>query len=236
LLIQWIAAMPACRFSPDTTLANLLSIWHPTPMARVLVLFAHPALQKSRVNRAFADAVQRLERVTFHDLYEVYPEMHLNVDREQQLLLAHDVIVFQHPMYWYSTPAILKEWQDLVLEWGFAYGDGGTALRGKKFLSAISTGGPDEAYRRDGFNRFTIRELLVPIEQTARLCGMEYLPPFVLHAVLSMSPAQIASAATEYAAILRSIADEAVDYTAMRDWRYLNDGPLPLLAGKGAAA
>lgn len=205
-------------------------------MARVLVLFAHPALQKSRVNRAFAEAVQRLEGVTFHDLYEIYPEMHLSVEREQRLLVAHDVIVFQHPMYWYSTPAILKEWQDLVLEWGFAYGEGGTALRGKKFLSVISAGGPEEAYRREGFNHFTMRELLAPVEQTARLCGMEYLPPYVTHAVLSMPPAQVAAAAERYSAAMRALVDETVDYAALRGRRYFNDGPLPLMAGKGARA
>lgn len=167
-------------------------------MARVLILFAHPALQKSRVNRELAAAVRDLPDVTFHDLYEHYPDLHLDVRAEQNHLTAHDVIVFQHPFYWYSCPAILKEWQDLVLEWGFAYGDNGTALRGKKLLSAITTGGPAEAYGREGFNYFTIRELLAPFEQTARLCGMEYLAPFVLHAVHRFSKAEIAEAAAAY--------------------------------------
>jgi glutathione-regulated potassium-efflux system ancillary protein KefG len=205
-------------------------------MARVLVLFAHPALQKSRVNLVLAEAAQRVEGITFHDLYECYPDLHLDVEREQKLLTTHDIIIFQHPLYWYSTPAILKEWQDLVLEWGFAYGDGGTALRGKRLLTAITAGGPEDAYRREGFNHFTIRELLVPIEQTVRLCGMEYLPPLVLHAALSMPRADIAAAAERYAAVLRAMRDDQLDLAALRPRRYLNDGPLPLLAPKGAVA
>jgi glutathione-regulated potassium-efflux system ancillary protein KefG len=205
-------------------------------MARVLVLFAHPALQKSRVHRVLAAAAERVEGITFHDLYECYPDLHLNVEREQKLLVEHDIVVFQHPFYWYSTPAILKEWQDLVLEWGFAYGDGGIALRGKKLLTALSTGGPEEAYRREGFNHFTVRELLAPLEQTMRLCGVEYLPPFVLHAVLRLSRQEIDAAAERYVALLEAMRDDGLDWTALRTRRYFNDGPLPLLAEKGATA
>jgi glutathione-regulated potassium-efflux system ancillary protein KefG len=176
-------------------------------MARVLILFAHPALQKSRVNRHLVEAVRGLDGITFRDLYEEYPDLHLNVKAEQELLVGHDVIVFQHPFYWYSSPAILKEWQDLVLEWGFAYGDNGTALRGKKFLTAITTGGPPEAYRREGFNYFTIRELLAPFEQTARLCGMEYLAPFVVHAVNRFSQTDIVAAAEDYRRVITMLRD-----------------------------
>ncbi|MEB3211578.1 MAG: NAD(P)H-dependent oxidoreductase, partial [Leptolyngbyaceae bacterium] len=129
---------------------------------RVLVLFAHPALEKSRINRYLFTAIQKLEDVTCHDLYEAYPNFHIDVEREQKLLLEHDIIVFQHPLYWYSSPAILKEWQDLVLEYGFAYGHEGTALHGKKFLTAITTGGTRDAYCRQGYNVYSIRELLHP--------------------------------------------------------------------------
>ncbi len=122
-----------------------------------------------------------MDHVTFHDLYEAYPHYHINVKYEQELLLAHDIIIFQHPFYWYSSPAIIKEWMDLVLEYGFAYGHNGTSLHGKIMMNAISTGGPEGAYCKEGFNRFTMRQLLAPFDQTAVLCGMAYLAPFVLH-------------------------------------------------------
>jgi len=91
-------------------------------MPGVLVLFAHPALEKSRVNRRLAAAVADLPGVTLHDLYEAYPDFDVDVKREQDLLVAHDVLVVQHPFYWYSTPALVKQWEDLVLEHGWAYG------------------------------------------------------------------------------------------------------------------
>lgn len=177
--------------------------------ARILVLFAHPAYHRSRVQRALADAVRDLDGVTFHDLYEQYWDFQLDVAHEQELLRAHDLVVFQHPFYWYSSPAILKEWQDLVLEHGFAYGEEGTALRGKRLLSVLSAGGPADAYQREGYNRFTVGELLVPFEQTARLCGMEYLPPFVVHNARALSDAEINRHAQEYRRRLEELRDGA---------------------------
>lgn len=190
---------------------------------RVLILFAHPALQKSRVNRVLAGQVQDLENVTFHDLYEAYPDMDIEVKREQDLLRQHDVVVFQHPFFWYSMPAILKEWQDLVLEHGWAYGHDGTALRGKWLLSAITTGGGEPAYRHGGDNHFTMRELLAPIEQTANLCGMEYLPPFVVHGTLQMDPGTIERHAKAYRRLLQALRDKRVNLEAARKQARLNE-------------
>jgi voltage-gated potassium channel Kch len=105
---------------------------------RVLILFAHPALQKSTVNRRLISAVRGLRGVTINDLYEEYPDFDIEVGREQELLLNHDIIIFQHPFYWYSSPATLKQWEDLVLEYGFAYGKGGTRLQEKLFSAGAS--------------------------------------------------------------------------------------------------
>ena len=172
---------------------------------RVLILFAHPMPRKSRVNRALNDAVRHLEGVTFHDLYETYPDFHVNVANEQSLLLENDVIVFQHPFYWYSAPALVKEWLDLVLEHGFAYGEAGTALKGKLWQQAITTGGPAEAYEPAGYNRFTIRQLLAPFEQTAHLCGMDFLEPIVVPNALALTRAQLESEGQRYKALITQL-------------------------------
>ena len=163
-----------------------------------------------------AEAVFDLPGVTFHDLYEAYPDFDVDVRREQELLLAHEVVVFQHPFYWYSTPPLFKQWEDLVLEHGWAYGTGGTALHGKRLLSAISAGGPQKAYCPDGYNRFSIRQLLTPIEQTARLCGMEYLPPFVVYGTLRLDEAQIGAVAAEYGRLIEALRDDRVDLDRAR--------------------
>jgi putative NADPH-quinone reductase len=147
---------------------------------RVLILFAHPSLHRSEANKLLFDASHQVDHVTLVDLYQEYPTYHIHIEREQQRLRDHDVIVFMFPMYWYSTPSILKEWQDLVLEHGFAYGHEGTELQGKQFICAITAGGPAKAYHAGGYKHFTMRELLQPLEQVAEITGMHYLPPYAL--------------------------------------------------------
>ena len=183
---------------------------------RILVLFAHPAFERSRVHRRLAAAARAQHGVTFHDLYEAYPDFDVDVRREQELLLAHDLIVLQHPLYWYSTPPLLKQWIDLVLEYGWAYGEHGTALRGKRMLSAISAGGSEASYGRSGSHYFTLGEVLAPLVQTARLCGFEPLPPFVLYGTHDLDAAAIARAADEYGRLLAALRDGRIDLDAAR--------------------
>ena len=152
-----------------------------TPSTGTQVLFVHPAASKSRINVALRAALGGMARVTVRDLYALYPDFDIDVAAEQQTLLAHDCLVLQFPFYWYSSPALLKQWLDLVLEFGWAYGPGADALRGRRVMLAISTGGRAGAYRHDGANRFTMTELLRPFEQAFHLCGMHWLEPFVIH-------------------------------------------------------
>lgn len=181
-------------------------------MRRILVLFAHPSLDRSEVNHPLMLATAAVAGVTLVDLYAEYPDFQIDIDREQARLLAHDVIVFMHPLYWYSTPAILKEWQDLVLEHGFAYGSGGTALHGKIFLDALSAGGSEAAYQAEGYNHFRIRELLHPLEQTAAMCGMRYLPPFALFgARTAVDEGRIDAHVADWVRVLEALRDERLD-------------------------
>ena len=147
---------------------------------KILILFAHPSQHRSEVNLPLITASKTIEGVTVVDLYAEYPDYCIDIEREQQRLRQHDIVVFMFPLYWYSTPSILKEWQDLVLEYGFAYGHDGTELQGKTLLCAITAGGTENAYQEHGYNHYSIRQLLRPIEQTATLCGMSYLPPYAL--------------------------------------------------------
>lgn len=193
-------------------------------MKSILILFAHPALEKSRVNLRLAREVRDLPGVTFHDLYEEYPDFFIDVKREQKLAEAHDILVFQHPFYWYSTPALLKEWQDLVLEFGWAYGKGATALKGKVLMNAITTGGPQEAYGSDGYNRFTMRQLLYPFDQTARLCGMDYYAPYVIHRSLVIAdPEEAAPQARHFRQVLEALRDGTLDPGLARSAERIND-------------
>jgi glutathione-regulated potassium-efflux system ancillary protein KefG len=193
------------------------------PMRRVLIQFAHPARARSRINKALRAAVTDLEGVTFNDLYAAYPDFLIDVKREQQLCERHEVIIFQHPFYWYSTPAIMKEWLDLVLENGWAYGKQGRALKGKLFLQALTAGGDDSTYQKDGNNELTIGELTSPYRATAKLCEMDWLPPFaVLGIHRGLSDEIVQAHAEEYRRAVIALRDATLDVEQARKGQYLN--------------
>ncbi len=150
-------------------------------MKRILVLLAHPNIENSTVNRALFDAATAHEQVTAVNLYEEYPHFTINVSLEQERLLNHDVVVFLFPTFWYSTPALLKEWQDKVLEYGFAYGSSGNKLHGKILLCATSTGSPKSAYQDDATNELITQNLMLPLEKMAKDTGFNFVEPYVLY-------------------------------------------------------
>ena len=172
-------------------------------MNKVLILFAHPRLEKSRINRRLLESIPADLPVTLHDLYEQYPDFNIDVEAEKKLLLDHDVIIWHHPFYWYSCPPLLKQWIDMVLELGWAYGPGGTQLAGKTAFNVITTGGTQEAYAHEGRNRFTINELMAPFDQTAFLCKMKYLPAFTIQGTHRLTDDQVEEQASRYERMLR---------------------------------
>ncbi|MFT3827972.1 MAG: NAD(P)H-dependent oxidoreductase [Chitinophagaceae bacterium] len=191
-------------------------------MAKVLIHFAHPAYSKSHVHKVLSSYCRNLEGVTFNDLYEQYPDMYIDIEKEQELLLQHDIVIFQHPFYWYSAPAIIKQWCDLVLEHNWAYGSKGNMLVGKKMLNVISCGATKDAYSQLGYNRYPVRQFLLPFDQTAHLCKMEYWPPFVVHGTHRISRQQIEGYGEQYRSILQSLVNDDIDTTQLREVEYLN--------------
>jgi glutathione-regulated potassium-efflux system ancillary protein KefF len=164
---------------PHTALATT------APTAEILIITAHPHIEHSRVNRRLLQATQQCAalapHIKVHDLYAAYPDYWIDVAAEQALLSTAQLVVWQHPIHWYSMPALMKLWVDEVLTFGWAYGPGGTALRGKDLWLVASTGGPEDSYQPSSYNRYTFDAFLPPYEQTANLCGMRFLPPLVLH-------------------------------------------------------
>jgi len=163
-------------------------------MADVLVLAAHPHLEHSRVNRVLAQAASALKPrdVEVRDLYALYPDYLIDIEAEQAALARARLVVWQHPIHWYSMPALMKLWVDDVLTFGWAYGPGGEALKGKDLWLVASTGGPQDSYRPDSYNRYFFDAFLPPYEQTAELCGMRFVPPLVLHGAHRVSDAELA--------------------------------------------
>jgi glutathione-regulated potassium-efflux system ancillary protein KefG len=190
---------------------------------KILILFAHPLFEKSNANNALVNNIPDSPNITFHDLYQEYPDFDIDIKREQELLLLHDIIIWHHPMYWYSCPPLLKQWIDLVLEHGWAYGREGLALKGKLLLQVITTGGKKENYSSLGKDRFTILQLLEPFCQTARVCNMVYLPPFVVHGTHSMSSEGFNQNGHLYGLVLEYLENKKIDLDDIAHHNYFND-------------
>ena len=177
-------------------------------MPRILVLLAHPQLENSRVGRALADAARAAssvpDAIAVRDLYARYPDYLIDVAAEQAALAGVDLLVWLHPVHWYSMPPLMKLWLDEVFAFGWAYGPGGDALRGADLWLVTSTGGPESSYRGDGYNRYFFDAFLPPYEQTANLVGLRFLPPLVLHAAHRVAEADIQAHAALFAQRLAS--------------------------------
>jgi putative NADPH-quinone reductase len=176
-------------------------------LPNILILYAHPAAHLSRVNRQMVDVARGMPNVMVHDLYEAYPDFDIDVPREQALVSGADLVVFQHPVQWFGMPALMKEWVDVVLEHGWAFGHGGTALRGKDYLLAITSGGPQDAYRPDGPddpNGDSFSAFLPPFQQTAHLCGMNWNTPLIFHGARKAGPDAVGAHVEAYRQHLES--------------------------------
>jgi glutathione-regulated potassium-efflux system ancillary protein KefF len=178
--------------------------------ADIVVITAHPQMEQSRINRRMMRAARQIApaqgrpTIAVRDLYSLYPDYLIDIAAEQQVLASAQLVVWQHPIHWYSMPALMKLWVDDVLAFGWAYGPQGTALRGKDLWLVATTGGPQESYQPTSYNRYFFDAFLPPYEQTAALCGMRFLPPHVLHGAHKASEAELAAHAEAY---VRRLAD-----------------------------
>lgn len=190
---------------------------------KTLILFAHPSFQKSTVNKVLLSDLDRIENTTLHDLYQEYPDFDIDIKREQKLVEEHDCIIFHHPFFWYSSPAMIKEWQDLVMRHGWAYGSKGDKLEGKVFINAITIGAPERSYGDGEFNDFTLRQFLTPFVQTAKLCKMLRLPPFTVYGTHLIEMPEILEHKRIYTELLRQLATDELDIETALQYETLND-------------
>ena len=149
-------------------------------MKKILVNVVHPDIEKSIVNKRLVEGIQDMKTITINNLYEKYPDFKIDIREEQKLLLEHDTILFQFPMYWFSSPSLLKEWFDAVLAPGFAHA-GASMLKDKSFAVAVSCGGAKKAFSATGKDKKTVEEFLFPFEITAEYVKMNYKKAYITY-------------------------------------------------------
>lgn len=169
---------------------------------KTVVLLFHPHMDESKINQALAAAAAKEDNVTVRDMYDLYPDFKIDVAKEQEVLAGADRVVFQFPTYWYSTPALMKEWEDDVLTHGWAYGSKGTALKGKEFVVATSVGADAENYSRGGDDNYRLAEFYRNLQDTAKLINMKYTRPFFTFDAEHITDQVLADQAKRYAAYI----------------------------------
>ncbi len=160
---------------------------------KTVVIFSHSYPEISNANKAIVE-VYKQAGFEVRNLEELYPDGNINVENEQAALLAADVIVFQHPTFWFNVPALLKKWEDEVLKYGWAFGTGGDKLKGKKFLHSFTTGSPAENYANGLSQAITLG-----ISAMAGYCGMEVLEPMGAYGLNAMVNPNVKEEATQHA-------------------------------------
>lgn len=166
----------------------------------ILIIYGHPYPHQSRINHRLLDAVRDLQYVQIRELYQLYPDFDVDIPAEHAVIEQADLVILQHPMRWYSMPALMKEWIDRVFSYGWAYGEGGIALQGKTIMWAVTAGGSIENFNVGDFPG--IAPLAQPLQATASYCGMEWHPPFTLLDAHLMDDETLTNAAIHYRQLL----------------------------------
>ncbi|STQ86125.1 flavodoxin family protein [Helicobacter muridarum] len=145
---------------------------------QTLIIFAHTFWDESKVNRALLKEVERIETIKIHNLTTTYPDNKIDINKEIALLSKADKIIFQFPMFWYSTPSIMKEWQDRVLT-TISDGKNPELLKGKQFQIITTAGSKESSF--DGHHGYTIDTLLSPLYNSFGYMGCEILIPCCMY-------------------------------------------------------
>jgi len=172
---------------------------------KILVIVTHPKLETSNWNKAWVEELRKHNEITINELYKSYPDEKIDVAKEQQLIEAHDRIILQYPLYWYSTPPLLKKWFDQVLLYGWAYGPDAMKTKGKEIGVAISTYGTEQSYQHSGSNHFTLEEILRPVEALAQFISATYLPYFALNDASTVTEERLAQSSKDYVHHIKTV-------------------------------
>ncbi len=169
----------------DQAVQVLTNLGHHVEMSDLYEMDFNPIASKedfhSRGNPEYLNyALEQRHASKAHTLAD---DIQIEVEKVQRA----DLLILNFPMYWTSTPAMLKGWIDRVFVSGIFYGGkrfynhGG--MVGKKAMLSFTLGGREHMFGDHAIHG-SIEDLLLPIQRgTLAYAGFEVLPPFVAYHV-----------------------------------------------------
>lgn len=134
-----------------------------------------------------------------------------------------DALILQFPLWWFGMPAILKGWADRVLVMGRIYGGGkwydNGSFKGKRAMTSVTTGGPEQMYSLNGLNG-DINQILYPINHgILRFNGFDVLPPFITWGPAHLGDSERKSCLSAYKQCLTDfMKTKPIDYPSLKDY------------------
>ena len=129
------------------------------------------------------DAIRDLDGVTVHDLYEAYPTSTSTCSASSSCCSSTTSSSSSTRSTGTARPRSSRSGRTSCSSTAGPTAPGGTrAARQDHAATRSPPAAPSRRTSKGGYNRFTMRELLAPCDQTAHLCGMRFLAPFVVHA------------------------------------------------------
>jgi NAD(P)H dehydrogenase (quinone) len=156
--------------------------------------------------RRFPDRLQYDREQKFAVDNDTLPE---DVKAELKKVFWCDLFIVQFPLYWFSTPAILKGWFDRVFVNSVVYGAGkryeNGGLKGRKAMVVTSCGAYPEMFEPDGVMGDINVALWHLHNGTLFYTGFEVLPPFVAYSPVFLGQESCDKYLSDYSTRLRTI-------------------------------
>lgn len=190
---------------------------------KILIVFAHPLYEKSRINKIINTYIPSTDEITFHDLYELYPEFEIDIQLERQLILEHDIIVWQFPLYWYSCPALMKQWMDMVLHFKNKDDLDINSMSQKAILPIISVGEMQKTFLDNTPDETSIFDYLLPFKRIVEFSNMKYYPPLLIKISKLSSMEDIYKKGEQYRYVLEGLVSNFISHRELNQFKSLND-------------
>lgn len=149
-------------------------------MKKTLVIFAHPYFEYSNANKELIKVYDGVRNLDFKDLYEEYPDFHVQPFKERKRIRDYERLIFHFPLIWFSIPPLLKLWIDEVFDMTWTM-EKNHPLQNKDAIIIVTVGGKSEHYTANGMYGTTIDELLKSLTLSLKVNQIEIKELIAVH-------------------------------------------------------